>query len=42
MGPKILAAVRFVQNGGKIAIIAHLSKALEALRGESGTSIVPG
>ena len=42
MGPKILAAVRFVQNGGKIAIIAHLSKALEALRGESGTSIVLG
>jgi len=42
MGPKILASVRFVQNGGKLAIIAHLSKAVEALRGESGTRIVPG
>ncbi|MCC6011271.1 MAG: carbamate kinase [Desulfurococcaceae archaeon] len=42
MGPKVLASIRFVQNGGKVAIIAHLSKALEALRGESGTRIVPG
>ena len=42
MGPKVLAGIRFVQNGGKLAIIAHLSKALEALRGESGTRIVPG
>lgn len=42
MGPKILAGVRFVQNGGKIAIIAHLRHAIEALRGETGTWIVPG
>ncbi len=42
MGPKVLAGIRFVQNGGKIAIIAHLSRALEALRGESGTRIIPG
>jgi carbamate kinase len=42
MEPKVLAAVRFVQNGGKVAIIAHLTKALEALRGESGTRVVPG
>ena len=42
MGPKILAGVRFVQNGGKIAVIAHLKQALEALRGEAGTRIIPG
>lgn len=42
MGPKILAAIRFVQNGGKLAIIAHLKNAVEALKGESGTRVVPG
>jgi carbamate kinase len=42
MGPKVLAGIRFVQNGGELAIIAHLYKALEALRGESGTRILPG
>ncbi len=41
MGPKVLAAIRFIQNGGKLAIIAHLTKALETLKGESGTWIVP-
>jgi carbamate kinase len=41
MGPKVLAGIRFVQNGGRVAIIAHLTKALEALRGESGTRITP-
>jgi len=42
MGPKILAGIRFVQNGGKLAIIAHLKNAAEALRGEAGTRIIPG
>jgi len=41
MGPKILAGVRFVQNGGKIAIIAHLKHAYEALKGTTGTRIIP-
>lgn len=41
MGPKVLAGVRFVQSGGKVAIIAHLKQAVEALRGEAGTRIVP-
>ncbi|MEM1828282.1 MAG: carbamate kinase, partial [Desulfurococcaceae archaeon] len=41
MGPKIMAAIRFAKNSGKIAIIAHLNKALEALRGLSGTRIIP-
>jgi len=42
MGPKILAGIRFIQNGGKLAIIAHLKNAAEAVRGESGTRIIPG
>jgi carbamate kinase len=42
MGPKVLAGVRFVQNGGKLAIIAHLSQAYEAIKGSAGTRIVPG
>ncbi len=42
MGPKVLAAIRFIENGGKEAIIAHLHKAYEALKGESGTRIIPG
>jgi len=31
MGPKVLAAVRFVKSGGKKAIITSLNKALEGL-----------
>ncbi|MEM1618652.1 MAG: carbamate kinase [Desulfurococcaceae archaeon] len=42
MGPKVLAGVRFIQNGGKLAVIAHLKQAAEALRGEAGTRIIPG
>ena len=41
MGPKILASIRFIENGGKVAIIGHLKKAYEALKGISGTRIVP-
>ncbi len=41
MGPKVLAGIRFVKNGGKQAIIGHLFKAYEALKGESGTRIIP-
>ncbi|MEM2025598.1 MAG: carbamate kinase, partial [Desulfurococcaceae archaeon] len=39
MGPKILAAIRFIQNGGKLAIIGNLRNAQEAIRGELGTWI---
>lgn len=42
MGPKILAGIRFVRNGGKLAIISSLNNALQALRGEAGTRIIPG
>ncbi|MEM1643475.1 MAG: carbamate kinase [Desulfurococcaceae archaeon] len=41
MGPKVLACIRFIRNGGKAAIIGHLYKGIEALRGESGTRIIP-
>ena len=39
MGPKVKACLRFLENGGKRAIIASLDKALEALKGDSGTII---
>ena len=40
MGPKVKACIRFLKHGGKMAIITSLEKALEALRGESGTKII--
>lgn len=41
MGPKIEAAIKFIDGGGKRAIIAHLDEALAAIRGETGTHILP-
>ncbi|MBI3128457.1 MAG: carbamate kinase [Candidatus Tectomicrobia bacterium] len=41
MGPKVEAACRFVERGGKRAVIAHLEEAIPALRGKAGTHIVP-
>ncbi|MEC7861219.1 MAG: carbamate kinase [Verrucomicrobiota bacterium] len=41
MGPKIEAAIRFIEGGGKRAIIGHLEEALPVLRGETGTHIIP-
>ncbi len=39
MGPKIEAAIGFLQNGGKRAVIAHLDDAVAALAGDTGTRI---
>jgi len=39
MGPKVKACLRFLENGGKKAIISSLYKALEAFEGQSGTII---
>ncbi|EQD76543.1 carbamate kinase [mine drainage metagenome] len=39
MEPKVRAAIRFVEKGGKEAIIGNLSDALGVLNGKSGTSI---
>ncbi|MCL5777186.1 carbamate kinase [Limibaculum sp. FT325] len=41
MGPKIDAAIRFIEGGGRRAIIGHLEQAVPALRGETGTHVVP-
>ncbi len=40
MGPKIEAAVRFLEGGGVRVIIGHLEQAVAALTGETGTHIV--
>jgi carbamate kinase len=39
MGPKVLADVRFAENGEKNAIIASLERTWQALQGDSGTKI---
>jgi carbamate kinase len=40
MGPKIEAAIRFIDKGGELVIIAHPTKIAGAIQGESGTRIV--
>lgn len=39
MGPKVEAAIRFVEGGGERAYITSLEKALEALEGRAGTEV---
>ena len=41
MGPKVEAAIRHVEAGGRRAIIGHLDQAAAALAGSSGTHVVP-
>lgn len=41
MGPKIEAAIKFIDGGGRRAIIGHLNEAVPAIKGETGTHIVP-
>lgn len=40
MGPKIKACIRFLEWGGKKAVITSLDKAVDALDGKTGTEIV--
>ncbi|HHY39613.1 MAG TPA: carbamate kinase [Clostridia bacterium] len=40
MEPKVKAAIRFMENGGKRAIISSLEKLNEALEGKTGTHFV--
>jgi len=40
MGPKMAAVIKFLEKGGKKAVIAHLNDLESALKGESGTTIV--
>jgi carbamate kinase len=42
MAPKVEAAIRHIEGGGKRAIIAHLGRSAAALAGDGGTHIVPG
>ncbi|MDQ0326132.1 carbamate kinase [Rhodopseudomonas julia] len=39
MGPKIDAAITFLENGGKRVLIGRIEDALAMLRGEAGTSV---
>ncbi|MBI2053890.1 MAG: carbamate kinase [Candidatus Staskawiczbacteria bacterium] len=39
MGPKILAAIKFLENGGEKVIICSVKNALMALKGKTGTVI---
>ncbi|HZW84987.1 MAG TPA: carbamate kinase, partial [Nitrososphaerales archaeon] len=41
MGPKISACIKFLEAGGRRALVTSLEKAAEALAGETGTLIVP-
>ena len=39
MGPKVDAAIRFLERGGKRVVIGHLDEALDALEGKTGTHV---
>jgi carbamate kinase len=41
MGPKIEAAIQFLESGGKEVIITLPERALDALQGRTGTHVVP-
>lgn len=41
MGPKVEAAIRFLQAGGKEAIITSLDNLTEAVMGDAGTHVIP-
>ncbi|MBU1636364.1 carbamate kinase, partial [bacterium] len=41
MGPKIEAAISFIEGGGKRVIICSLDRFIESLEGNSGTEIIP-
>ncbi|HEU4436981.1 MAG TPA: carbamate kinase [candidate division Zixibacteria bacterium] len=42
MGPKIKAAINFIQSGGKEVIITSIDRAYPAVLGKAGTHILPG
>lgn len=41
MGPKIEAAITFLESGGKEVIITSMDRAKQAILGEAGTKIIP-
>ena len=42
MGPKIRAAVKFMESGGEMVVITSFANAEKAVKGNVGTRIVPG
>lgn len=42
MGPKVLAAIRFVEATGRPAIIGDLDRAADVISGSAGTVVIPG
>jgi carbamate kinase len=41
MGPKIAAIIRFLEQGGKEALVTDPANIERALKGETGTRIIP-
>ncbi|MFQ5453302.1 MAG: carbamate kinase [Candidatus Zixiibacteriota bacterium] len=41
MGPKIKAAIKFLESGGELVTITSLEQALSSVKGENGTRIIP-
>ncbi|HTY53351.1 MAG TPA: carbamate kinase [Methanomicrobiales archaeon] len=41
MGPKMEACARFVEEGGQVAIVTSLEKAVDAMEGRAGTRVLP-
>ena len=41
MGPKVAALIDFVGNGGNLGLITNVQNVTRALRGETGTRVVP-
>jgi carbamate kinase len=39
MGPKVEAALRFVESGGRRAVITSLDRLAEAVAGKAGTVV---
>jgi hypothetical protein len=42
MKPKIESAIRFLDSGGKRAVICSISNCEKAVKGKAGTTILPG
>lgn len=42
MGPKIQAAISFIENGGDLVTITSFANAAQAVLGKAGTRIIPG
>ena len=40
MGPKVAAAIKFIDGGGRRVVIGHLYEAIDALNGRAGTHVV--